>query len=44
MTFKVDILCIVLSQVRVVRFSGQLSCTMSCILVMVMTVVSIEAA
>jgi len=44
MTFLVDILCTVLSQVRVVRFSGQLSCTMSCILVMVMTVVSIEAA
>ena len=29
--FKVDILCIVLLQVRVVRVSGQFSCTVSCL-------------
>ena len=40
-TFNVDILCIVLLQVRVVRFSGQLGCTMSCLLV---TYVSISSA
>jgi len=39
MTLKVDILCIVLLQVHVFRFRGQLSCTMSCVLD-----VSIEAA
>ena len=31
-TFNVDILCIVLLQVRVVRFSGQLSCSISSVL------------
>ena len=40
-TFNVDILCIVLLQVRVVRFGGQLRCSMSCLLV---SNVSIEAA
>ena len=40
--FKVDILCIVLLQVRVFRFSGQLSCTVTCLLMM--SNVSTEAA
>ena len=39
--FNVDILCIVLLQVRVVRVSNQLSCSMSCLLV---TDVSISSA
>ena len=39
--FNVNILCIVLLEVRVVRFSGQLSCTVSCL---IRTLVSIEAA
>jgi len=32
-TFNVDILCIVLLQVRVVRFSGQLSCSVSSVMI-----------
>jgi len=42
--FNVDILCIVLLQVRVVRFSGHLSSSLSCRMMIMMSYVSIESA